>query len=314
MLQATILIPTYNRACYLSRCLKALTVLNTDPRIFEIVVVDNNSTDKTRDVVSEFAKAHPGLGVRYVFEIKQGVSNARNHGLAEARGEIICFLDDDSPPEPDWLNNLLRVFSDASVGCAGGPSNLDFQGQTVPAWLEGDLQGLISGYGLPYEKPTALSQWQQYPLSCNLAIRKQALANLNAFRDDLGRIGNVKLTGGETDLINRIHKVGWKVMYLPDAQVRHLVPPERLQKSYLYKIGYGLAMSHIVLTADPQLHKILRWFASDSWYAMRRFFWLVIALVRRKTLWFDDYMRFWTVAMRIPLRIKLLWQKAFAKK
>lgn len=306
--RASIIIPTYNRAGYLAKCLDALVLLNTDPMLFEILVIDNNSTDDTCKVVRDFATAHPNLLVRYVMEEKQGVSRARNRALAEARGEILYFLDDDSPPIPEWLNYLEAAFDDPQVGCAGGPSVLDFQGQPVPPWLRGDMQGLISGYGLPFDKPTPLSRWDQFPLSCNMALRKEAIAHLDAFRDDLGRIGSVKLTGGETEMINRIHKSGWKIIYVPKAIVHHMVSPERLEKAYLYKIGYGHAASHIVLTSDPRPLMILRWFAIDGWYATRRFFWLIISLLQRKPLWFDDYMRFWVVAMRIPLRMKVTWQ------
>jgi GT2 family glycosyltransferase len=142
-----------------------------------------------------------------------------------------------------------------------------------------------------------------------MAVRRDALDQVEAFRGDLGRIGAVKLTGGETDLINRIHKAGWKVIYVPAAGVRHIVSAERLEKSYIYKIGYGHAASHVILTSDSRPFMVLRWFASDIWYATRRLFWLVLALVKRKQLWFDDYMHFWMIANRIPIRFKALLKR-----
>jgi GT2 family glycosyltransferase len=305
-LQATILIPTYNRADYLKKCLDAIAHLHADRRSFEVVVVDNNSTDKTREVVTDFANAHADIAVRYVLELEQGVSNARNRGVKESAGEVICLLDDDSPPDPEWLAQLMEQFDDPSVGVAGGPSILDFQGRAVPPWLKGDLKGLISGYGLPFTTPTQVTRWEQFPLSCNMGIRKKALNEVASFRGDLGRIGHVKLTGGETDLTNRIHKAGWKIMYVPGAKVMHLVSPERLEKSYIYKIGYGHAASHIILTSSAKPLMALRWLASDTWYATRRFFWFILSLLQRKPLWFDDYMRFWMIYKRIPLRIKAL--------
>lgn len=307
-LQATILIPTYNRDSVLPLCLEAIAALNTDPQLFEVIIIDNNSTDRTREFVSAFADVHPNLSIRLVVETRQGVSNARNRGLAEARGEFIYFLDDDSPPTREWFNLLQASFHDPSVGCAGGPSNLDFQGQIVPPWLQGDLQGLISGYGLSFTKPTPVSKWEQFPLSCNMAIRKAALANLAPFRNDLGRIGETKLTGGETELIDRIHRAGWTILYVPDAEVLHIVPPERLAKSYLYKIGYGHAVSHIIRTADSRLSTSLSWFVSDAWYVTRRLLWLIFALLRGKPNWFDDYMCFWMAAIRLPLRAKAVWK------
>ena len=177
-LRASIIIATYKRAAYLSKCLEALAVLETDPTTFEIIVVDNNSPDNTQEVVLDFAQLHPALSVGYMCETNQGASYARNRGIAEARGEILCFLDDDSPPGPDWLNALLDRFLDLTVGCVGGPSILDYQGQERPPWLRGDLQGLLSGYTLPYTKPTQVSRWDQLPLSCNMAIRRNLFTDL----------------------------------------------------------------------------------------------------------------------------------------
>jgi glycosyltransferase involved in cell wall biosynthesis len=305
-LRASIIIATYNRADYLSKCLKALAALETDPTTFEIIVIDNNSTDNTEQVVLDFAQLHPTLSMRYVCETNQGASYARNRGIAEARGEVLCFLDDDSPPCSEWLNVLLDGFADEAVGCVGGPSILDYQGQERPPWLRGDLQGLLSGYTLPYTKPTPVSRWDQLPLSCNMAIRQSLFTDLGFLRTDLDRSGGQVLAAADTEIADRINKAGWKVMYVPDAPVRHLVAPERLDKKHIYRIGQGLAASHIILTSDPRLHVIARWFASDLWYTTRTFFRLVIAVIGRKPLWFDDYMRFWMVAMRIPLRAKSL--------
>jgi cellulose synthase/poly-beta-1,6-N-acetylglucosamine synthase-like glycosyltransferase len=226
--------------------------------------------------------------------------------VTEACGEIVCFLDDDSPPTSEWLDLLLKTFSDPMVGCVGGPSILDYQGQKIPPWLHGDLPGLLSSYALPYSKPTQVSRWDQFPLSCNMAIRRSLFTDLGFFRTDLDRSGKQVLAAGDTEMADRINKAGWKVMYTPDALVRHIVAPERLDKKHIYRIGQGLAESHIILTSDPSLPMIARWFASDLWYTTRMFFRLVIAIIQRDPLWFDEYMRFWMVGKRIPLRVKSL--------
>jgi glucosyl-dolichyl phosphate glucuronosyltransferase len=305
-MKASIIIPTHNRANVLLLCLEAVSKLNTDPESFEILVVDNRSTDNTKEVLDTFANLHPDLSLRYIYDGTPGVSYARNHGVMEALGEIICLLDDDSPPTPEWLNSLLRPFSDLTVGCVGGQSIPDFQGQEVPDWLQGDLQGLLSGYTLPFSEPTQLVYWEQFPLSCNMAIRRKLFDELGYFRTDLDRKGNQALAAGDTEMAERIHKAGWKVIYIPDAPVNHLVPPNRLTKAHIYRIGRGLAESHIILTFDRNPLKILRWFASDLWYSFRMLFRFIAAVARRKSLWFDDYVRFWIVAMRIPMRVKAL--------
>lgn len=312
LLQATIIIPTYNRADYLSICLEGIAALATDPTTFEIIIVDNNSPDNTQDVSLKFTQSHPMLRVRYVCETRQGLCYARNRGVAEASGEIVCFLDDDAVPSPGWLDALMEGFADPTVGTAGGPAVLDYQGQARPSWLQGDLQGLLSGYTLPYGEPTLLSMVTEFPFGCNMAFRTSVFADLGSFRLDLDRSGAELLAGGDTEMIERVHKAGWKVMYLPDATVRHLVAPERLEKSYIYRAGRGLAATYVVMTLDSRIRMMARWFASDLWYATRLFFKLAAAIVRRKPLWFDDYIRFWIVAQRIPIRARALLRGNFA--
>jgi glycosyltransferase involved in cell wall biosynthesis len=308
-LQASVIIPTYNRARCLFLCLKALAVQTVDNTAFEIVVVDNNSRDDTQDTVLKFAQSHPGLRIRYVCEKKQGASHARNRGVAEACGEVLCFLDDDAPPSPGWLGALLEGVADPTVGCVGGPAMLDYRGQERPPWLLGELQGLLSGYKLPYTEPTSLSSVEEFPFGCNMAFRRGVFADLGPFRTDLDRVGGEVLAAGDTDMIGRVKKAGWKVLYLPNAIVRHLVAPERLKKSHIYRIGRGLAASHVILTSDPRPYMVVRWFASDLRYAIHMFLKLVVAIVRQKPLWFDDYMRFWVVAQRIPMRARMLLKR-----
>jgi glucosyl-dolichyl phosphate glucuronosyltransferase len=306
LLQASIIIPTYKRAAYLSKCLDAVAALEADPATFEIIIVDNNSPDHTHEVCLKFAQAHPELDVRYICEMEQGCSPARNRAVAEARGEILCFLDDDSPPDFDWLGALLEPFRDESVGCTGGPSILDFQGQQVPPWLRGDLQSLLSSYAAPYTVPTPVYAYEELPLSCNMAIKRSVFAEVGLFRTDLGKSGDELMGGGEIELAKKINAAGWKVIYVPQARVNHLVAPQRLDISYIYRRGRGLQESHIRLTSDSNPLKIMRWFVSDLWYATRMFFALVVAFIRRKELWFDDYMRFWMVGLRLPLRARWL--------
>ncbi|MBP1685796.1 MAG: glycosyl transferase family 2 [Deltaproteobacteria bacterium] len=305
--QASIIIPTINRVACLTGCLEALAALNTSPATFEIIVVDNNSSDNTRDVAFSFAQAHPSLRLRYVHEARQGVSYARNSGIAAACGPIVCFLDDDARPLSEWLTAVTRGFLDPAVGCVGGPAILDYQGRERPPWLRADLQGLLSGYALPYVEPTGVSEVSEFPFGCNMAFRRKIIDEVGVFRADLDRLGHQLLAAGDTEMIARVHRAGWKVLYVPEAQVRHLVAPERLKKEYIYQVGLGLARSHVLLTADPRSHIIARWFASDSWYAARMLYRLLVALLRRKELWFDDYMRFWMVAQRIPSRVRNIW-------
>ena len=306
--QISIIIATYNRAVYLSECLKGLGSLVTDPAKYEIIIIDNNSTDNTKEITQNFIETNPNISVRYLFEPTQGASLSRNRGINQAIGEILCFLDDDAVPYPEWLDAMTEGFINPTVGCVGGPAILDYLGEEEPSWLQGDLKGLLSGYGLGYCQPTVITEIAEYPFLCNMAIRSNMLDEVGLFRTDLGPSGNNLVVGEETELIGRIRQGGWIVMYLPNAKVRHLVAPERLEKQYIYRSGLRLAVTHVCVTFDKRLNMVIRWFASDIWYATRMFFRFLAALLKRKPLWFDDYMRFWMVTERLPLRVKaLIW-------
>ncbi len=289
---SSIIIATFNRAIYLSQCFEGLASLDNDPADFEIIIIDNNSTDNTADIIRQFAESNPNYTVQYLYEPRQGATLARNRGIETALGEIICFLDDDTVPSPDWLNSVLNGFTDPLVGCVGGPAILDFQGQNVPPWLREDLKGLLSGYSLEYDRTTTITLVEEYPFLCNMAVRSGIFREVGDFRTDLGPTGNKLVVGEETELIGRIREAGWLAIYQPEAEVRHLVAPERLRKQYIYRSAMRLSVTHIFLTFDKRIHMILRWLASDLWYATRMVLSLLLAFLRRKSLWFDDYMRF----------------------
>jgi GT2 family glycosyltransferase len=143
-----------------------------------------------------------------------------------------------------------------------------------------------------------------------LAIRRSLFTQVGNFRSDLDRSGRRALAAGDTEMADRIKKAGWKILYAPDACVRHLISPERMTKAYIYKIGRGLAESHVILTGDAKPAGFLRRLSSDFLYALRMGIHLVSALLYRKTFWFDDYIRFWIVAIRIPLRVAAVLRRA----
>jgi len=305
----SVIITTYNRSSYLRKCLEAMTRQVLDASTYEILVVDNNSKDNTKDVVTDFSQSHPDLNIRYLFEPEQGTSYARNCGVRAASGKILCFTEDDAAPFPNWLENLVNAMILFSAGCAGGPIYLDYQGQARPQHLQGDLQGLIGGFQLPYTQPSIVSTWTEFPWGGNMAFRREVFTDVGLFVTELGPSGKRRLTAEETEFIQRVYRRGWKIIYIPNAQVNHFVPPERLEKSHLYHVGLGLASSHVFLTSDPRFFTIIRWYASDTLYALRMFIKFIGALIQRKRLWFDDYMRFWIVAMRLPIRFRTLLTK-----
>lgn len=305
----SVIIPTLNRAGILRTCLDAIANQTAAPDSLEIIVVDNNSTDHTPAVVRRFGDAHPHLTIRYVLETAPGVSAARNCGVRAATGGTLFFVDDDSVASPEWLETLHGAFGEPDVACAGGPIDLDYHGQERPPYLQGDLQGLLGAFELPYDRPTAVSEWTELPWGSNMAFRREVFSEVGLFRTDLGPRGDRRLSAEETEFIDRVRRCGGKVMYVPGARVTHSVPPERLTRAYLYRVGRSLAASHVILTQRGTVWSTLRWLASDLWFSCRMGVQFLLALLTGKRLWFDDFMRFWMVFMRIPIRLKAIRAK-----
>jgi glycosyltransferase involved in cell wall biosynthesis len=207
---------------------------------WEVIVVDNNSSDQTREVAEGYCREYPER-FRYVFEPNQGLSRARNAGIRAARGETIAFLDDDVIAEPNWLKYLTTPLQDGKWSGAGGRivPPADF---TPPDWLtvggEMDLLGAL----LPiFDLGDQAGEMKRPPYGTNMAFRKDMFDKHGMFRTDLGRCGNSLLMGEDTEFGNRVMLAGERLRYEPLAVVEHPVPRERLSKKWFraWWLGFG---------------------------------------------------------------------------
>jgi glucosyl-dolichyl phosphate glucuronosyltransferase len=220
----SVVITTYNRCAILPAAIDS--ILRQDPAElnYEIVVVDNNSTDDTSKVVQSFiARGHENL--RYVFEPKQGPSHGRNAGIANAKGKIIAFTDDDVTPEENWLRNIKKAFdSHSDVGCVGGKI-LPKWSSAPPRWLTGDHWGplAIADYGNQIILSSSKTPicWS----TSNLSFRSMVFEKIGGFSSDFMRCQ-------DRELMWRFLRDGGKVIYVPDVVVTTVVPSERLTKTY----------------------------------------------------------------------------------
>ena len=233
-MEVSITIQTYNRADELRKTLLSLAKVKTAglPK-HEIVVVDNNSSDQTRNVVEELKSAFPGT-LRYVHELRQGLSHARNRAINEARFEIVAFLDDDVDVNVNWLRNLAAAFDAGNYAAIGGRAYLVFP-SARPTWLAERSDGALTrmDYG---PKSRAAAPDELYGV--NLSIRKEWLQQVGGFRTDLGRIGTCLLGSEETDVLERIAAAGGKLLYEPGAEVGHRVPVSRLRRRWFWSRSY----------------------------------------------------------------------------
>ena len=150
---------------------------------WEVIVVDNNSSDNTRKVVEDFVRSSE-LNIRYVFEGKQGHSHARNTGVKEAKGEIIAFTDDDVIVEKSWIHNIDRIFKEDYVGCIGGKI-LPIWEKPCPKWLTKDLYGYLAllDYG---ENPFYIDSPEIW--GANFAVKSSLFQKYGYFDTTLGRL------------------------------------------------------------------------------------------------------------------------------
>jgi glycosyltransferase involved in cell wall biosynthesis len=204
--KVTVAIPTYNRAAFLRQTLAGIAAQRFPREAFEVLVIDNNSTDDTRAVVAEFAGERPAP--RHILETRQGLDFARNRAVAEARGEIIVFGDDDILVETDWLAQMTApLLSDqpGRIGAVGG--------EVVPVFPD----------GLP-----------------------RVFDQLGLFHTALDRAAGNYFSGGDSEMIRRVRQAGLEVWFVPAAAVRHQMPASRTTFRYAARHAFDSARSRVI--------------------------------------------------------------------
>lgn len=224
----SVVIGTLNRSDMLEQSLNSLLRQTTEPGTFEIIVVDNGSTDRTLELVTAMMARAPHM--RLVHEPKRGLSNARNRGIAEAQAPLVAFFDDDGVAEPDWAEKILRVFHDEpDTGAVGGRIHVRWPGAR-PSWMPASLEGYYGHFDCG-DRRREISL-PTYPFGPNMVIRRDRLRQIGGFRSELGPTGKNLMACGETDLFYRLHQTPLKVVYEPAAVVYHVVPADRATKKW----------------------------------------------------------------------------------
>jgi len=213
----------------------------------ECVVVDNRSTDDTSSVIAEFAR-HSELPTRYVYESGAGSSYARNRAVEEARGDFILFIDDDAVAEPEWAAELLGEIEQRQLDVVCGLV-LPRWSIAPPQWLGPSLYVRLAVHDqtrIAAASPSERDTIHNY-FSANAGFRRRTFAKYGQFRRDLGVKEGNPMSGEDTELFARIITEGGTVGFTPRARVHHLIPPERMQPSYLrrksFAFGYGSAVA-----------------------------------------------------------------------
>lgn len=226
---ASVVVCTFNRAASLRDTLQALRALQVSAGCrWEIIVVDNNSDDDTRELVESIRREWPLL--RYAFEPQQGLSHARNRGIATARGEVLLFTDDDVLPEPDWLEATLDGMTRHHADACGGYV-APIWGAPPPLWLTERFHGFLA-IRAERSDEYPITRAAEAPFGANMAIRRSVFERIGGFDTGRGRKGAELAAGEDGEFFARILEAGLRVVFLGHSRVHHKVEAFRLTKRY----------------------------------------------------------------------------------
>ena len=244
----SVVLGTYNRARMLAGAIEHLIAQQQKGVRYEIIVVDNNSTDNTRDVVSQFAGSDPP--VRYIFEPRQGISYARNAGISQSRSPIIAFTDDDVRVSSDWITTVKETFdTHQEIGFIGG--------KVLPVWAAAPPEWLTRKHWSPlglqdhgdeefYLEPSRVTG----VIGANLSVRRNLFEKVGLFAPEVqlvkGRIGTME----DHEYVGRLWQAGVIGLYVPQLVVQAPVEISRTTKNYHRRWHKGHGRSFAIMREE----------------------------------------------------------------
>jgi glycosyltransferase involved in cell wall biosynthesis len=301
-MDVSIIVCTANRARYLRDTLASLAEIRTPGRV-ELLVVDNNSADATRQTIDEARSAFP-FPVKYLFHGEGGKYAALNAGIEASAGRIIAATDDDARFDPRWIEHAVDGLGRHDCDFVGGPV-LPVWGGPKPSWLR-ERNGLHTKVIALLDHGSAAREFGcgiSWPLGVNVAYRRDVFERVGFFDHRLGRKTGTLRNQAQREWHLRARAVGVRGFYVPDMVVHHLVPPERLTKHYfrrwLYWHGISRAMiyrqggfdmeepelEHPPFAADRQIGGVPIHLIRKAGRTVRSFVWH--ALARDESLAFE---------------------------
>ena len=267
----SVVICTFNRAELLRKALECVCGQRDCDDDWEILVVDNRSTDETKAVVDEVCRKDPK--VRYLYEERQGLSHARNQGWREAQGCYVGYIDDDCFVPPRWVAEAQMIIVTQRPDVFGG-GYVPAYVSRKPAWAKD-----VYFSNMPWDNPRFLKT-NQYISGGNLFFRRTILKELDGFDPDLGICGKRRGMGEETQLIDRLRTRpgGASVFYSPALTVRHVVNPARMTTWWILKHHFTDGSYHLRISPDRLREQRSRWDAAGGvlrnlWRFVREWVW-----------------------------------------
>jgi glycosyltransferase involved in cell wall biosynthesis len=265
----SIVICTYNRVNNLKECFDCLASQEiSNPFSWEVLLVDNNSSDHTRQFTENYA-AQEHFKLSYTFEAKQGLSHARNQGINVSNGAILVFIDDDIRVSKNWLQSIVDAFTTQNCDAVGGRIHIKSLTK-LPKWITPDMYGFL-GYQDFGDESRPMDGYKEFPFGGNMAIKRAVFEKIGVFDRNMGRKGTglkkeELFKGEETDFFHRMADVGGRFYYQPEALVLHNILAHQLKPKFFLtlhnnaglldarkdSIAYSRALLGIPLFIYPQ--------------------------------------------------------------
>jgi len=227
--------------------LKSIAKNNFPTDQYEIVLVNNNSTDNTESECNRFKSDYPDITFSYFIEYNQGLSYARNCGIKNANGDILVYVDDDATVNEEYLKTYSDFFiENPTIDAAGGPI-LPVYESKEPEWVSHYTRQLITGRLYLGEKQQEFPKGS-FPGGGNAAYRKTVFDKVGLFNVDLGRKGDSLIGAEEKDLFDKMTTLKIRFFYLPKAILYHIIPDSKLTREHFVKLTYSIGKSERIRT------------------------------------------------------------------
>jgi len=246
-MKLSVIFCTYNREKYLYNALKSIVDQDFSHQDYEIVMVNNNSTDSTESICKQFQTDYPLVEFRYFVEMNQGLSYARNRGVVESKGDILVFVDDDATVFEHYLSSVKTFFEAyPDVSACGGPIVPVYE-VDKPKWLSHYTEQLLGGKLYEGDQIKSFSNGK-YPGGGNSAFRKEVFEKYGLFNVELGRKGTGLIGAEEKDLYDRLTRGKEIFYYLPQMGIYHYIPGKKLTESHFKELTYSIGKSERIRT------------------------------------------------------------------
>ncbi len=252
----SVILCTYNRDKYIYNVLKSVAENDYPHDQYEIVLVNNNSTDGTENECRRFQADYPDIRFRYFLETNQGLSYARNCGIRNAQGDLLVYVDDDATVNPEYLRTYSDFFTHHPEAVAAGGPILPVYETEEPEWMTHYTRQLITGKLFLGNNQREFPRGA-FPGGGNACYRKSVFDTVGLFNVELGRKGNSLIGAEEKDIFDKMTTHGMHFYYLPNAILYHIIPPHKLTQDYFDRLTYSIGLSERYRTQQISRKKYL---------------------------------------------------------